>query len=97
MVKRPRWHTKGSTKHFGSLKTDRERQEATEKQRLNRHSPDSGLVVGHDRPFGCLGQWYIAHRVRSRQSNQPVDCAEALKRAGLPVSRRTFAVVACPI
>ena len=56
--------------------------------KLNRHSPNSGLVVGHDRPFGCLGQWYIAHRVRSRQSNQPVDCAEALKalkRAGLPI------------
>ena len=33
----------------------------------------------------------------SQESNQSVDCAEALKRAALPASRRTFAVVVCPV
>ena len=33
MVNRLKWHTKGSTKHSDSLKTDRERAEATENQR----------------------------------------------------------------
>jgi hypothetical protein len=48
---------------------------------------------GQDDPVGRLGQRQIVHRVRSGCSNQPADCAEALKRAALPTSTRTSAVV----
>jgi hypothetical protein len=47
-------------------------------------------------PSSVLGNG-MARRVPSGQSNQAVDCAEALKHAALLASGRTFAVVACPI
>src|SRR5260221_14751920 len=53
----------------------------------------------------CLGtstlrpSWATVNRARrgQQESKQSVDCAEALKRAALPASRRTFAVVVCRI
>jgi CHASE3 domain sensor protein len=64
---------------------------------LNRHSPDSAWLWGqgsHLRPARATAN----RALRAQQeSNQSVDCAEALKRAALPASRRTFAVVACRI
>lgn len=54
-------------------------------------------LLDEDRPFGRVGQWQIALSAGKRRSKRAVDCAEALKRAASPASRRTFAVGACPI
>jgi hypothetical protein len=64
---------------------------------FSRHSPDSVWLWGQGLPL--RPSWAMVNRAprAQQETNQSVDCAEALKRAALPASRRTFAVVVCRI
>jgi hypothetical protein len=57
---------------------------------MNPTFPGFGAVMGpRIAPWTVMGNGNRAPRA-PQESNQSVDCAEALKRAALPASRRTF-------
>jgi hypothetical protein len=64
---------------------------------VSRHSPDLVWLWGQGSPL--RPPWATVNRAprAQQETNQSVDRAEALKRAALPASRRTFAVVVCRI